>query len=81
MKKLILLLALGLLACKKETPQPECNCNEVYSRKFISSGWAVVSTTPIDVECWRHNEVTSEWQTTDPVTTMPIQHKKVIICE
>lgn len=80
MKKLILFLALGLLSCKKETPQPECNCNEVYSRN-TGNGWVVQSTTPINAECWRHNEVTDEWQTTPSVTPFPWYHKKVIICE
>lgn len=78
---IIAIAALIMVSCKKETPQPECNCNEVHLRNTGSGAWEIQSTTPIDTECWRHNEVTDEWQTTPSWSPFPWYHKKVIICE
>jgi hypothetical protein len=87
MKKLLILAALAItfVSCKKETPQPtnnKCNCAEVTYLKwfYTQNTWEEqnrVNTQQMD--CWRHGEVTSEWNTTQ--IGLPQEWKKQIVCE
>lgn len=84
--KTIIITALAVIAltsCKKETPQSDCTCNEVYEKRYTGAViyWEFVSQVPVDVECWRHLEITEEWQTTSPVNLKITYHRKQIICE
>jgi hypothetical protein len=86
MKKLLILAALAItfVSCKKETPQPnnKCNCAEVTYLKwfYTQNTWEEQSRgNTQQMDCWRHGEVTSEWNTTQ--IGLPQEWKKQIVCE
>jgi hypothetical protein len=84
MKTLILLAALTLLSCKKETPQPNnlCECVDVTYRRAPADPnvWIEeVRTEPKQEDCWRHGE-TRQW-TTNPVAWVTVHWKETKHCE
>jgi len=83
MRTLILLAALTLLSCKKETPQPTlCTCVDVtYQRSTTQSDvWFEHSRKePQQEDCWRHGE-TRYWQTS-PVAWVTVFWKESKHCE
>lgn len=84
MKKLILLLALGLFACKKETPQQTetCECDYVtyiswsFSQQSFTE-WQRENTNITD--CWKNGQIVSETQGIQ--NGYPSVKRKVIECE
>jgi hypothetical protein len=82
--KAILFLALGLFACKKETPQPTqtCNCDYVTYISWDFSDYQFVEWQREEsniTDCWKNGEIVSEIN--EIQNGYPSIKRKVIECE
>jgi hypothetical protein len=79
--KLIILAALALFSCKKETPQPtNCQCREVTYVQGNQGYWTEQSSTaPTTMNCSANGTITDSWSVQSPAWTT--NYKKQIVCE
>jgi hypothetical protein len=78
--KLIVFASLLMFGCKKETPQPSCQCSEVTEVSFVSGVWYHYNTTePTSMLCSENGKVIDTWTETESGFTA--YYKKQIVCE
>ena len=82
--KITAVLLMALVSCKKETQADNlCDCREAKEERVNNVWHERSTTTPVKMDCWKHNEITQEWQEPHQFLgwNMPHTYRKRIICE
>lgn len=83
MRKLILILALALVSCKKEEPQPElCMCRTSKFVRVIPQDWNEIEQgVPVGKSCDRDGEVQEAWSVFNSTVQKTFYYEIRIVCE